>query len=148
MRRGGWCLAVCRWAGLQLRALMDAFESRLAASALLAAFACYGLSLASYLMSWPAESPAGEMVVTAGAQLFGNWMLLIGVVAYGRFVVLDVQGLVARERRPVRRRKVKASEKEGMGTKSALAGRATTAASRARALWPGRPARSALFGRI
>jgi hypothetical protein len=108
---------------IALRALMDAFESRLAASALLATFGCYGLSLASYLMSWPAESPAGEMVVTAGAQLFGTWMLLVGVVAYGRFVVLDVQGLVARERRPARRRKAKASEKEGMGTKSALAGR-------------------------
>jgi hypothetical protein len=115
------------WIGL--RALMDAFESRLAASALVTSFGCFALSLASYLMSWPAQSPAGEMVVTAGAQLLGTWMLLIGVVAYGRFVVLDVQGLVARERRPARRRKVKASEKESMVTKSALASEGTVAGS-------------------
>jgi hypothetical protein len=108
---------------IAMRALTDAFESRLAASALVTSIGCFALSLSSYLMSWPGQSPAGEMVVTAGGQLFGTWMLLIGVVAYGRFVVLDVQGLVARERRPARRRKVKASEKEGMGTKSALAAR-------------------------
>jgi hypothetical protein len=110
------------WIGL--RVLLDARESGLAAVALATAFACYGLSLVSYLIAWPVANPAGDLLVTAGGRLLGNWMLLVGVASYGRFVVLDVQGLIARERRP-RRQKVKAPEKDSMGTKIALAGRSS-----------------------
>jgi hypothetical protein len=120
-----WWLAI---AGLPLcwiaaRTIVDAFESRLAAFGLVASFVCYTLSLVSYLTSWPVASPAGEMAVTSGGRLLGTWMLLVGVVAYGRYVVLDVQGLIVKERRRPRRPKAKASEKEGMSSKSALAGR-------------------------
>jgi hypothetical protein len=119
-----WWLALAglplAWIGV--RALMDARESSLAAVSLATAFACYALSLASYLIGWPVANPAVEPLLTAGARLLGNWMLLVGVASYGRFVVLDVQGLITKERRP-RRQKVKAPEKDGMGTKSALAGR-------------------------
>ena len=48
----------------------------------------------------PALEPRGEVLVTAGARLMGQWLLLIGVASYGRFVVLDAQGLI-----PVRQRK-------------------------------------------
>jgi hypothetical protein len=112
-------------AWISLRILMDARESGLAAVALVASFTCYALSLVSYLASWPISNPAGEVLVTAGAKLLGNWMLLIGAASYGRFVVLDVQGLIAKEGRRPRRQKVKAPEKDSMGTKSALAGRAS-----------------------
>jgi hypothetical protein len=106
-----------------VRALMDARESALAAAALVAAIACYALSLVSYLVAWPLANPAGDLLVTAGGRLLGNWMLLVGVASYGRFVVLDVQGLITKERRRPRRQKVKVSEKDGMSTKSASAGR-------------------------
>jgi hypothetical protein len=82
------------------------------------------LSLVSYLVGWPVASPAFEPLLTAGARLLGNWMLLVGVASYGRYVVLDVQGLITKERRP-RRQKVKSPEKVGMGTKSAPAGRSS-----------------------
>jgi hypothetical protein len=122
-----WWLAVAgaplAWIGV--RVLLDARESMLAAVALIAAFACYTLSLASYLAGWPVANPAGEMLVTVGARLLGNWMLLVGVASYGRFVVLDVQGLIAKQRRRPRRRKVKAPEKESMVTKSAPVGRSS-----------------------
>jgi hypothetical protein len=79
---------------IALRAWLDARESRLAATALTASFASYGVALASYLGIGPALAPQVEVMVTAGATLVGHWMLLVGVVSYGRFVVLDAQGLI------------------------------------------------------
>jgi hypothetical protein len=122
-----WWLAAAgvplAWIGARL--LLDARESGLAAVALVAAFACYALSLVSYLVGWPVANPASEVLVTIGARLLGNWMLLVGVASYGRFVVLDVQGLIAKERRRPRRQKVKTPEKDSMVTKSALVGRSS-----------------------
>jgi hypothetical protein len=84
---------------IALRAWLDARESRLAAVALGAALAAYGVAIASFLGIGPAVAPQREVMITAGAALVGHWMLLVGIVSYGRFVVLDAQGLV-----PVRER--------------------------------------------
>jgi hypothetical protein len=120
-----WWLALAGMplAWICVRALLDARESAFAAVALVVAFACYALSLISYLVAWPLANPAGDLLVTAGGRLLGNWMLLVGVASYGRFVMLDVQGLITKERRRPRRQKAKVSENDGMSTKSALAGR-------------------------
>jgi hypothetical protein len=82
-----------------LRAWLDARESRLAAVTLGAAIASYGVALASYLGLGLALPPQSEVMITSGAALLGHWFLLVGVVSYGRFVVLDAQGLI-----PVRER--------------------------------------------
>ena len=40
-------------------------------------------------------------MITSGAGLLASWLLLVGIVSYGRYVVLDVQGLIpARVTRP------------------------------------------------
>lgn len=79
---------------IALRAWLDARESRLSAVALGAAIASYAVALASYLGLGPALEPHIEVMVTAGATLIAHWLLLVGVVSYGRFVVLDAQGLI------------------------------------------------------
>jgi hypothetical protein len=79
---------------IALRACLDARESRLAAVALGAAITSYGVALATYLGIGPALAPHVEVMVTAGATLMANWLVLVGVVSYGRFVVLDAQGLI------------------------------------------------------
>jgi len=89
------------WIGL--RAWLDARESRLAALALAAAFGSYGVAIAAYLAAWPANDGRANLLVTSSATLLGYWLLLVGAAAYGRFVVLDAQGLIAtRTRRPKR----------------------------------------------
>jgi hypothetical protein len=83
---------------IALRSWLDACESRLAAAALAAAFLAYAAGLVSLLAGWPAMEPPWLVIFTAAAPLIGHWMLIIGLVSYSRFVVLDAQGLV-----PVRR---------------------------------------------
>lgn len=85
-----------------LRAWLDARESRLAAVALGGALVAYGVALTSYLGIGLEVAPQSEVMITAGAALVGHWLMLVGVVSYGRFVVLDAQGLI-----PVRVRTVK-----------------------------------------
>jgi hypothetical protein len=96
-----WILAgglPCIW--IAVRAWLDARESTLAAVSLAGAFALYGVAVGSYLSAESFGSSSKEAMLTCGARLLANWLLLIGVVSYGRFVVLDVQGLI-----PVRTRK-------------------------------------------
>ena len=83
---------------IALRAWLDARESRLAAVTLAAALVSFGVALASHLGIGPAVAPQYEVMITAGAALLGQWMLLVGVVTYGRFVVLDAQGLIPERR--------------------------------------------------
>jgi hypothetical protein len=90
---------------ISLRAWLDARESRLAAAALGTALLSYGVGIASYVGIGAALEPHSQVMVTAGATLFAHWMLFVGVTAYGRYVVLDAQGLV-----PVRRREPRVSK--------------------------------------
>jgi hypothetical protein len=91
-----WWLALAGlplgWIGL--RAWLDARESRLAAVSIGAALASYGVAILSYLGIGLSVAPQTEVMITAGATLVGHWLLLVGVVSYGRFVVLDAQGLI------------------------------------------------------
>ncbi len=87
-------LAVLPLAWIGLRAWLDARESRLSAVSLGVAFTCYGVATASFLGLGAEVAPPSEVMITAGAALVGHWMLLVGVVSYGRFVVLDAQGLI------------------------------------------------------
>jgi hypothetical protein len=96
-------------AWIAARAWLDARESRLAAATLAAAYVAIAVAVASYLGVGPAIEPRGAVMVSAGATLIGYWMLLIGIVSYGRFVVLDAQGLIpirARHRAISRQAKV------------------------------------------
>lgn len=81
-------------AWIAARAWLDARESRLAAVTLAAAFALYAVAIGSYLGAFSSTSPSSEAMITGGASLLASWLLLVGVASYGRFVVLDVQGLI------------------------------------------------------
>lgn len=78
---------------IALRTWLDARESRLAAATLGLAFIACGVSLGSYLGLGPAIASPMEVMVTSGAMLAGQWLLLLGIVSYGRFVVRDAEGL-------------------------------------------------------
>jgi hypothetical protein len=73
---------------------MDVWESRLATSALVLSISAYVAATLSYRGWLPALDAATEPMVTVGATLVGHWMLLVAVVSYARFVVLDAQGLI------------------------------------------------------
>jgi len=78
-----------------LRALLDARECRLAGLLLVVSLCCYGVALATYLGWLPAMESRTDSSLTAGGQLLGHWSLLLGIVAYARYVILDAQGLIA-----------------------------------------------------
>lgn len=90
-----------------LRVLVDVSESRLATSALVLSVAAYLTALAGFLGGLPIVSVEIEPMATVGATLAGHWLLLLAVVCYARFVVLDAQGLI-----PVRipRRRTKSDQ--------------------------------------
>ncbi len=91
------------------RAWLDARESRLAAVGLGTAVVAYGIALGCYFGMGPAVASPSEVMITAGATLVGHWMLLVGVLSYGRFVVLDALGLMSerhRERAAAKQAKV------------------------------------------
>jgi hypothetical protein len=111
---------------IALRSWLDARESPLAAVLLMGSFVSYGVGIASFLGIGSVLAPHNQLMLTAGAVLAGHWMLLIGLVSYGRFVVLDAQGLV-----PVRQRKravTKQTNDNEVSMSNSVASR-TTAAS-------------------
>ena len=101
---------------IALRAWLDARDSRLAAVSLGTALAAYGVAIASYLGMGPEVAPRSEVMIVAGAALMGHWMLLVGVVSYGRFVVLDAQGLI-----PVREREQAVSKQAAVSKQTKIA---------------------------
>jgi hypothetical protein len=78
-----------------VRALVDAFECRLAASLMVVAAFCYSLSAGSHFGFVPEINPDVESLSTGTALLAGHWLLLIAVISYARFVILDAQGLIS-----------------------------------------------------
>jgi hypothetical protein len=109
-------------AWVAVRAWLDARESRLAATALGAAYTLYGVSIGAYLAAWPAEDPRVGTMAASAATLIGQWMLLLGAVAYGRYVVLDAQALI-----PARARRSKRASQSATASKSEKAQQPMTA---------------------
>jgi hypothetical protein len=110
-----WWLAV---AGLPIawiatRAILDASESRLAGAMALFGAGCYAFAFASYLGWIPITDPRAESSITAGARLLGHWSLLVGVIAYARYVILDAQGLIPIRLRRSESRESSAPERTG-----------------------------------
>jgi hypothetical protein len=109
------------------RLWLDARESRLAAVSLTGAYLLYGVAIASHLSTTAVESSNHQAMITSGASLSASWLLLIGVVSYGRFVVLDVQGLI-----PVRERKLAVSKSNAIAKDQAVNQSSSRAASASR----------------
>jgi hypothetical protein len=107
-----WWLAVgglpIAWIGI--RALVDVKECRLAATLVCVAAMCYTAAAASYFGFMPATEQQHASLVTGASLLAGHWLVLASVAAYGRFVILDAQGLVA-VRRPTAKKQSPKQEK-------------------------------------
>jgi hypothetical protein len=105
-----------------VRVLLDVSESRLALSALVASLAAYLTATASYLGWLPAVEATYEPMATIGATLLGHWLMLVAVISYARFVVLDAQGLV-----PVRKSRRRSTSQSNQSHQFSQADQETTA---------------------
>jgi hypothetical protein len=79
---------------IAVRSLLDARECRLAGALLMLAIGCYATSLVSCLSWLPNINQRVDSSVAAGAELLAHWSLLMGLIAYARYVILDAQGLI------------------------------------------------------
>jgi hypothetical protein len=85
------------WIGV--RTLIDVRECRLAMLLLSSAFCAYAVGLTSFVGVMPvAFEPRSATLITGAATLMGHWLMLVAVLSYARYVVLDAQGLI--EHRP------------------------------------------------
>lgn len=97
------------WIGV--RAFLDVRECRLAATLLTAAALSYATSAVAYLGFAPLPSVEIQALVVGAALLMGHFFLLAGAIAYARFVILDAQDLIPRERTSAQRGDQSASSK-------------------------------------
>lgn len=87
------------WIGL--RALFDTRGCRFATSLLATAVVSYSIAATIFLGAAPIANARQQTIAVGASILMGHWLLLAGVIAYARYVILDAQGLI-----PVRKRSV------------------------------------------
>jgi hypothetical protein len=97
---------------IAVRAVYDAFECRFAATLLAGAFLCYAAGAVAHFDFLPGLDSRIETMVTGASTLAGHWLLMLGILSYARFVILDAQGLIAARPAVVRRKKAPAAETE------------------------------------
>ncbi len=121
-----WWLAplalVGAWIGVRM--LLEIGESRSATALMVIAGACYGVAAAGSLGWSPAALGPWSGALTGGLPLVGHAFALGGMMLFGRYVVLDVQGLIDHTPRPSKKLKPKkapAEPKEPASTKAAAA---------------------------
>jgi hypothetical protein len=100
------------------RAIFDTLECRLAAALLIAALVCYTTSAASYFGIVAGLDSRIESMITGTAILAGHWLLLLGIVSFARFVILDAQGLISARPRAAGKKAMRAAKTESNKTAS------------------------------
>jgi len=97
-----WWLApltlVGGWIFIQL--LLEGSESRGSLMLMLVASLCYSIAAAGALGFAPAALGPWVAAAIGAATLAGHTMLLVGMMVFARYVVLDVQGLIDHSPRP------------------------------------------------
>jgi len=81
------------------RLLVDMLACRLSAATLVAAVACYGLTAACRFGWVHVEAGPQQVMVAEGARMLGNFLILLAIAVYGRHVILDAEGLLARKKK-------------------------------------------------
>ncbi len=81
-------------AGVGTRVLIDVRHCRESAAALIATGACYALAVVTQLGWILPESGARGVMFEEGAEMVGNLLLLLSVGLFGRYVILDAEGLL------------------------------------------------------
>jgi hypothetical protein len=92
-------------AWIAVRALIDTLECRLATSLLIAAGLFYAGSAVSYFGIVSPTDARVESMTTGTAIFAGHWLVLVAIISYARFVILDAQGLVEARPHVARRKK-------------------------------------------
>ncbi|HEX6960633.1 MAG TPA: hypothetical protein VF175_02105 [Lacipirellula sp.] len=98
---GGW---------IAVRLLLEVGESRSSVAMLLAALGCYGAAAVGSLGWRPELLGAWGGLAFAAAPLAGHTFALAGLMIFGRYVVLDVQGLIDHKPRAVKPAKPKGAK--------------------------------------
>jgi hypothetical protein len=107
-----WWLAPVALAGgwVFVRMVLDMSESRAALAPTMAGAACYSLAAAGALGWSPTMLGESAGVLVNSLPLAGHALVLAGLMSFGRYVVLDVQGLIDHApRRAAKPRKEKKS---------------------------------------
>lgn len=86
-------------AAVGLRLLADMRDCLLAAAAFLATAVCYAAAVAFQLGWIMPESGARGVMFEEGAELLGDLLLLMSMLLYARFVILEAQGCLQPSRR-------------------------------------------------
>jgi hypothetical protein len=105
------------------RAVFDTLECRLAAALLMAALLCYATSAASYFGFVAGLDPRIESLITGTSIVGGHWLLMLGIISFARFIILDAQGLISARplvaRKKTTRAKTESSKNASKPTTSA-----------------------------
>ena len=97
-----WWLAPIAMAGgwIFVRMLLEVGECRSSLLMMLGAAGCYSVAAAEGLGWSPASLGPWATIGVGAAGLIGHTMLLVGMLVFARYVVLDVQGLIEHSPRP------------------------------------------------
>ncbi len=90
--------------GVGSRLLLDMLPCRLSSAALLATAGCYALAIVTQLGWVLGNSPVQGVMLEEGAEMVGNWMLLLAMGLHARYVILDAEGLLPAPRTRSRER--------------------------------------------
>lgn len=123
-----WWLAPAALVGawIAVRLARETAESRSSLSMFIAAMGCYGLAAAGALGWAPTFLGGWSDVLVIAAPIVGHAFALAGMMWFGRYVVLDVQGLIDHAPRPAKApRKSKIAAEETAAEKAAAENKPT-----------------------
>jgi len=83
------------------RLLMDMLECRLSSLVYLLAGGCYGFAVLAQFNWILPDGGARSVMIEEGAELAGDWLLLMAMGLHARFVILDAEGLLPRRLRRI-----------------------------------------------
>ncbi len=86
--------------GVGIRLLIDMRESFLSTAAFLAVALCYATAVAAQLEWFLPQSGALGIMIEEGAEMFGDWLLLLAMTLHARHVILDAEGRLSKKSQP------------------------------------------------
>lgn len=80
--------------GVGIRLLIDMRECRLSSALFVLVAICYAVGVATQLEWILPQSGARGIMLEEGAEMVGNWLLLMAMALHARHVILDAEGLL------------------------------------------------------
>jgi hypothetical protein len=108
-----WVIAYLLVGGvIGLRVMLDIRRSRTATTVMIMAAIAYAAAVVVQLEWLLPQYGAQGVMVEEGLEMSGNLLLLLSLVLYSRYTILDAQGLLTAAANPVKTRRVKESDVE------------------------------------